>query len=506
MKIKSKVLLKKEYIALYLIIFIGAFLRLQGVFTNSFAFTFDVGRDMLALWSIVVTHKIPLIGAIVGGNSASDLPGIFYGPWWYYFLTPFYILFSGNPQGIAFVMALIGIATIVLGFIFGKKIGGTILGLIIALLMSTSPILVALSAQIWNPDIAPLFVMLILFLLMNIFKGKRNLKSYFFLGLLLAFCIDIQIIFGIFLSIGIVLTLIIIKNKNISIKEILLFVLGCLVIFAPRIIFELRHQFLMTKALITYFLKGSPSLSHLSLLTTVSNRLNVFFDQFNSTLALGNKLLGVVILLFTVFTIIFLYKKADKKIKDLIKTSLIVIIVFLLGTVFLSHDIWPHYLVGLPVFYILLFSISLYLFSKKLSNNLIPILIALVIFLINLNPIALKDSLTKPLWEGDASVYRNQVAVIDYIYKQAQGKDFKYVVYTPPLYDYTYQYLFLWYGPNKYHYSPIKQSKLAYFILEPDLQYPWRLTDWLKSRAGDGKIIKSEKVKGGIIVQTRINK
>jgi hypothetical protein len=506
MKIRLKGLLKKELLILYLIIFIGAFLRLQGVFTNSFAFTYDVGRDMLAVRDIVVNHKIPLIGAIVGGNSASDLPGIFYGPWWYYFLTPFFVLSSGNPQGIALAMALIGIVTIVLGFVFGRRLGGMILGLTIALLMSTSSTLIALSAQIWNPDIAPLFVMLILLILINIFKGSKSLLNYFFLGLLLAFCMDIQIIFGIFLSLGIILSLIFIQNRKISIKKVLFFILGSLVIFAPRIVFELRHQLLMTKALLAFFLKGNSLTTQSSLLSTVGNRLSVFFDQFSSTLALGNRILGGTILLFTILTIILLYKKADKQIKNFIKTSLITIVVFIFGTIFISHDIWPHYLVGLPIFYIFLFGVSLYLLGKKLLNNLIPIIIVVVVFLINLNPIALKGSLTKPLWEGDASVYRNQVAVTNYVYEQAKGKDFKYVVYTPPLYDYTYQYLFLWYGPKKYHYLPLKQSKLAFFILEPDLQLPSRLIDWLKLREGDGKIIKSEEVKGGIIVQTRINK
>ncbi|MCX6722657.1 MAG: hypothetical protein NT094_01140, partial [Candidatus Staskawiczbacteria bacterium] len=136
MKLKFIGLLKKEYLFLYLIIIIGAFLRLQGVFTNSFAFTFDVGRDMLALWDIAYLHKISLIGATTG------LPGVFYGPWWYYLLTPFFILFSGNPQGIALTMSLIGIVTIFFGFVFGKKLGGMFLGFCIALLISISPVLI----------------------------------------------------------------------------------------------------------------------------------------------------------------------------------------------------------------------------------------------------------------------------------------------------------------------------------------------------------------------------
>lgn len=488
---------KKEYIILYLIVLFGSFLRFQGVLTNSFAFTYDVGRDMLALWNIVYLHKIPLIGATTG------LPGIFYGPWWYYFLTPFFIIFSGDPQGIALTMSLIGILTIIIGFVFGKKLGGNFLGLSLAAIISVSPVMISLSAQIWNPNIAPLFVIFILLMLFKIYKEDKKDKSkyYFLLGFLLAFNIDLEIVFGFLLSIGIILSVTVIKRRKISIKNIVFFILGELIIFAPRIFFELRHQFLMTKSFIGFF-SGESSSAVSKTPALFLNRLNILFDQFSSTLALDNKFLGLVIFLFIVFCLIFLYKKAGKNIRYFITTSLIVVFVFLIGTIFFSHDIWPHYLVGVPVFYILLFGISLYLLGQKISV-LIPTLIVLAVFLININPITLYQSLTKPLWEGDASVYRNQVAVIDYVYKQAHGKGFKYVVYTPPLYDYTYRYLFMWYGSKIYHYSPSIQSNLAYFILEPDLQYPSRLTDWLKQRAGDGKVIKSKTVKGGIIVQTR---
>ena len=77
-------------------------------------------------------------------------------------------------------------------------------------------------------------------------------------------------------------------------------------------------------------------------------------------------------------------------------------------------------------------------------------------------------SITSPLWVGNASVYRNQLSVIDYAYGQANGRAFKYVVYTPPVFDYTYRYLFKWYGPNKYGYAPNDNAHLAYFIIEPD--------------------------------------
>jgi len=322
------------------------------------------------------------------------------------------------------------------------------------------------------------------------------------LGILFTLIADLEIVFGLLLSIGIILSVVFTVKRKISIKSIFYFVFGGLIILAPRIFFEIRHQFLMTKYFTSFFLSGNSLHGASTILNTFISRLNVFFDQFNSTLAAENKFIGLFILLFISFTLLFLYRKTDILIKNFINTSVIVIVVFLLGTIFFSHDIWPHYLVGVPVFYILLFGISLYLLSKKLSNNLASVLFLLIV-VINLNPVNLIQSLNRPLWEGDAAVYRNQLAVIDYIYSDANGRKFKYVVYTPPVHDYTYQYLFKWYGPKKYNYSSSEQANLAYFILEPDFQNPGRLTDWLKQRGEDGKVIKSETIKGGIVVQTR---
>jgi len=502
MKLKSLKLsyfLKKELLVLYVIILVGSFLRLQGVLTNSFAFTYDVGRDMLALWNIAYLHKVPLIGATTG------LSGIFYGPWWYYMLTPFFIIFSGSPQGIALTMSLVGILTIMSGFILGKKIEGSFLALLISSIISVSPVMVFLSSQIWSPNIVPLFVVLVLLVLLKIYlPGKKNKSKYYFLlGLILSLIIDLEIVFGFLISIGIILSVIFTVKRKISIKSIFYFTFGGLIILAPRIFFEIRHQFIMTKSFINFFWSGNSSHGVSAVLDTLISRLNILFDQFTSTLAAENKFIGLAILLFISFTFLFLYRKTDVLIKNFINTSVIVIATFLLGTIFFSHDVWPHYLVGIPVFYILLFSISLYLLSKKLSNNLVSALILLIVVVINLSPVNLIQSLNRPLWEGDAAVYRNQLAVIDYIYSDANGRKFKYIVYTPPVHDYTYQYLFKWYGPKKYNYLPSSQANLAYFVLEPDIQYPSRLIDWLKQRRADGKVIKSKTVRGGIVVQTR---
>jgi hypothetical protein len=162
-------------------------------------------------------------------------------------------------------------------------------------------------------------------------------------------------------------------------------------------------------------------------------------------------------------------------------------------------------LVGLPVYFCLVTAIILYYSAKNIKlGNLVLITILAVLFWINIKPVQVLADLQKPLWEGDAAVYRNQVAVVDYVYKQSSGKHFEFIAYSPAVFAYPYDYLFSWYGPKRYHYAPTKgHEKLFFVIIEPDFQHPTLLRDWLKLREKDGKIIKEQKVKGGVIVQTR---
>ena len=498
-KIKLQNLFKKELVFLYILIIVGSYLRLGGIFTNSFAFTYDAGRDMLALWDIQHLYKLSLIGPTTG------LTGVFYGPWWYLILFPFYFILGGDPQGLTFVIALFGIFTIFFAYTFGKKLGGTLLGLTFASLISVSSALASLSSQIWSPNIVPIFIIFVLYCLYEIYSKKLPKSRFFFLlGFLLALALESGIVFGFLFLSGIILSLILLLNKNLTLKSITSFLLGIFVIFSPRIIFEFRHQFFMTKSFINFLAAGDSSKNY-QFVETLIDRVNILFNNFNYTIALDNKILGFVMIIFILLTLTVLFRNASEISKKFIKTSLIIIFTFLMGMTFFKHDIWSHYLVGLPIIFILLFSISISLIGQKTKNYILTGLIVVFLFLVNLNPVYLMNNFNKPLWVGDASVYRNQLEIIDYVYKESAGKNFKYVVYTPPVHDYIYRYLFKWYGQKKYHYSSSEGSRLAYFVLEPDRQYPFRLDDWLKQRERDGKIIKIQKLDSGIIVQTRIH-
>lgn len=483
---------------LIIIIFIGFYLRVDGVISNSFAYTYDVGRDLLQVQKIVKEHKIPLIGQTTG------LGGLYYGPWWYYIITLPFLISGGNPQGIAFFMVLIGIVTIILGFILGFMLGGKWLGLIFSLFISFSNVTVGLSSQIWNPNIAPPLLVLLLILLFRKFKNKKiEFIRSFFIGVLLGLIIDAEIVFGALLIGGVVLSIIYLKKKNDILRSMLGIIVGFIFTLLPRIVFEIRHDFVMTRSLFITKSADQKIFDIQNIFSALPGRLQTFLSQFSETFGV-NIVLGTIILMLLMMILFVRRKNITNIQKNMLTIIGIIVSVFILGSGIFAREIWGHYLVALPILYIIFASISLYILSKRFL--LLGVLLTLILAIISMRPISVIAELQNPHWEGNAAVYRNQIAIIDYIYKDARGKQFNCIAYTPVVHDYTYQYLFSWYGQNKYGYLP-KTSKesLFYVIIEPDPGFEGRIVDWLKIREGDGKVLKEKVIKGGIKVQQRVH-
>lgn len=459
---------------------------------------------MLALAQIIETHKLPLIGPTSGLN------GLFYGPWWYYLLLPSFLTFFGNPSGVIFFMCLTGMETVYFSYVLAKKISGTFAALLFASLISVSPVMVSLSSQIWSPNLAPFFIGVFLLFLYVIFfnvKEKQSIRKRdaFFVGLLLSLLLDSEIVFGVLFSVGTVLSLLFIGKKQIKVMHGMWFSLGFIFILLPRIIFEFRHDFLMTKTVIGYIFQWPSAHTNSSFFSQIYSRAMTLETLWAETIAFNNHFFALFLLTLIVFSFVYFYRKANYMEKSFLQVGVCILGTFFIGLLAFPGDVWTHYLVGLPLMYLLLLMISLtfiWRYGGKLKN--FSLVMACILVIVNLNPIRILEDINKPAWEGDASLYRNQLTVVDYVYKQAGGKPFKYIVYTPPVHDYTYKYLFSWYGKSKYGYMPNEKNQGMFFvILESDLQYPERLTDWLEDREKDGRIVKTQKFSGDIIVQTR---
>src|SRR3989344_6959022 len=88
----------------------AAFTRLPLIISGIIPFSFDHGRDSLAVLHLIKTLNPVFIGPW------TSIPGLFFGPSWYYLLTPAYFLSQGNPVSAVWLMFFLGLIQIALAY------------------------------------------------------------------------------------------------------------------------------------------------------------------------------------------------------------------------------------------------------------------------------------------------------------------------------------------------------------------------------------------------------
>src|SRR6185312_892785 len=114
-------------IIIFILILLALFPRSVEVLNGNPIFGFDQGSDYLEVKDIVNNHKLTLIGAELGAGEAG-VSYIFQGPGFYYLLSIPYILFHGNPAGSIYLMWVLSMLSLVIGFFIGITIWGKLGG------------------------------------------------------------------------------------------------------------------------------------------------------------------------------------------------------------------------------------------------------------------------------------------------------------------------------------------------------------------------------------------
>ncbi len=231
-------------IGVFLLVFLIAFfLRAQETISHNFLFLMDMGRDMMAVKSIVFDHHLTLIGPY------TSLGGVFQGPLWYYLLAIPTVLTKGDPWGTIVLMLIISLSTAVVAFLWMKKLFGYNAAIITFFLISISPEAIAAATYSWNPHPMWLLLTIYVFLLYEIKKGKQ--RYHLFLWPVVALLFHFEAALGFFILLATIFYTVLFARKSTQTKYFLLAVLLAGLFFLPQIIFDLRHNFLMTKSVVS---------------------------------------------------------------------------------------------------------------------------------------------------------------------------------------------------------------------------------------------------------------
>jgi 4-amino-4-deoxy-L-arabinose transferase-like glycosyltransferase len=233
-------------ICLLAILLIAGFFRLYRV-RDYLVFLGDEGRDALVWKRMIVDHKFTLLGP------TASVGGFYLGPVYYYLTLPFAYALNLDPVGPAYFVSILGIATVYLVYLFGRRYLNKTIGLIAAFLYSFAPLIVRYSRSSWNPNPLPFFT---LAGLMLVYEGVKQKKLWlsFLAGIGLGIAWQLHYLALILAPIYLAVVLIESKKFNLAfiIRHLLFIFLGWIIGFLPFLAFEIRHGFPNTRTIFEF--------------------------------------------------------------------------------------------------------------------------------------------------------------------------------------------------------------------------------------------------------------
>lgn len=450
--------MKKFSLVIFLTILVfTSWIRFSAIKDNNFPITTDQGRDLIDIRSIAVSGKLRLIGPTTSIN------GVYLGPFWYYFNLPPFIATGGDPAALMswqiFWYQLAGL----LIFIFIRK-SDAMLAFFSSILYLLMPLGFNTGRYFWNANAMPIFTALFL-LSLYLLKQKTTPKRALVTGLLAGLALQIEAAFGIIFFPFSFLYLLTVTRKA---KTNLAHFIGFAVTLLPQVVFEVRHQFPGTQVFLSE-ISGAGSILGQKL--TVNERL---MDRYLELIRLTRQishlsptyLFPILVLLLFVLLFSFVKNRLVKPLRDFFLVNLSFVIFAAIFYLAFPSEIKSWYLLGFTVPLIFIYATGItFIFSKNIFAK--TLIILLLVASLSSTVSAQFDYLAVAGQMGDRnkSTLKNSLTVIDWVYARANGNGFKAYNYLPSVYDYPYQYLYWWYGGEKYGYRP---NDLAYLPAQPE--------------------------------------
>ena len=332
------------------IVVIAALLRLWNL-PDTLMFQGDQGRDAIIVADIFRKADLVFIGPV------TSVGNMYLGPFYYYFMVPFLLLTYPSPVGPAYAVAIISIVTTLLVFLLGKDVIGKTEGVLAAFFFGLSQIVVVYSRFSWNPNIAPLFGLLMLW---ATYKAWSK-SSWYWLLVSISFSVLIQLHYVTLLALPAASVIWFVQaaqlfkfqpataqqKKTFLLSTLLAIIIG-LVSLTPLMLFDYKHNWLNIQAFSSLVSNTENIGGELSGLTkfigivkeTHGRSMHILFDLYVGQDRVRNTVL-VILTALGMFGV--LKSTGTKRTKGILVLGLYLVLA-IIGTAFYQHTLFDHYL------------------------------------------------------------------------------------------------------------------------------------------------------------------
>jgi len=428
-----KILKKPPVLALFIIlILLSAFFRFYrlGPLTT---FLDDQGRDVLKAAGILKEGNIPFIGPM------ASIGNLYLGPIYYWVITPFLWLWHFNPVGPVILVALLGLITNLILFLFVFKYFDLFSAFLVSFLYALSPLVLQNSRFSWNPNPMPLFSLLWFWLLIAFLKQGKG-KFLFWAGFCLGVLIQLHYVTGILFifTLTVYFYWLILSRKKISligrIKPFLFLIVGVILPLIPFILFEIKNCFINTRAAWN-FIFGSNVGQETG--APIIKTVWVLISSLADELFIKSRFLVYYFLAILFSPLLFLKKASLKQRWVIILLPLIFLVAVFLCSLVIKGQIHLHYLGFLNPLIFLLIAAFTYFLKKQRFWSLVALNVLLLIWL--LVKMAIFDYQWIVKADSNQQIKRSQV-VADYIAQKSESKNIYVTSLTSSPYAHHYRY------------------------------------------------------------------
>lgn len=447
-------------ILFFLILGFNLILASWYVLHSDIEYSSEVARDLF-LMNEVTQKKIVLIGP-------SSTTGLFHGPLWTYINYPAYFIGNGNPVFVGWGWILFIIAFLISGFYIGKKLFDKNTAYLFTLMLSIYCVFI--TRNLYNPHGAFFLVPAFFFFLIRYiqtFKVKYLIAHIFVNGMIIQFQMAIGIPFFI-LSFLYIFFLAIKSNKKSHLLSFLLifFTIG------NFIIFDLRHEFLLSKQVLKFITSGSKE--YFLIFQMLEQRFRFLVGGAEILRAdSGN----INYILFSVLMIFLFFQIKDNKYKKIYFSFLY----FYFGYLIVSNLNGG----GLLYFYLFpLFPIVFLIFSSFSSSRYSKLFLIIFFIVFYSNEY---NALTYDILQANYSMGKSELSWL--FFKNLSSKvfdgkekEFGYFVYSPDVIGYKPKYA-MFYAGKLYQKKAVyfQKKPVTYLVIAPPAQNnPYMKDEWWK--------------------------